>query len=175
MDFEEIIKVLGNEKVYKQFGILRFEKDESTFYIDTVITTNFSYSIFVSPTITNSLRSKNLSEPRTYIIDATFNVIPVSKQFKQLLIIHIILADHAHPFIYALMSKKSQETYTHLFQYIKLNILDLHPHTVVSGFEISMRNAFKIVFPTSKMVGFWFHFTFLRFTAKSVKITEFCQ
>ncbi|XP_067635073.1 uncharacterized protein [Eurosta solidaginis] len=94
-NFEHIKTMFTIEQMYKRFGVSRYKKEESEFNTDAVINTNFSYSLFASPTIVNCLRSiTNLSDSRTYIADATFSVVPSSKQFKQLLINHIVSADH---------------------------------------------------------------------------------
>lgn len=92
-DVVDIIGNFKNEEILKEFGMSRYEKDKS-FYLDSVITNDFSYTLFVSPTISKSIQSLSSSEPRNYIMDATFNVLPRSKTLKQLLIIHFIHADH---------------------------------------------------------------------------------
>lgn len=65
----------------------------------------------------------------------------------------------AFPFIYVLMSHKTEAAYVHVLQYLKANVLDLRPKTIITDFESSLRNAFKCVFPAVKMVGCWFHYT----------------
>lgn len=94
MSFADIITIFQNENVYQQFGISRYEENDKPFYIDTVISQNFSYTLFASPTIINGIRSMSILEPRTFIVDGTFNIVPVSKNFKQLLTLHIVHAEH---------------------------------------------------------------------------------
>lgn len=93
MTFSNIIDTFKNEEVIQQFAMSRYESDEK-FYADTIIADNFAYSLFVSPTITKAIKSMSMSEPRNYILDGTFNVVPMSKEFKQLLIIHFVHNTH---------------------------------------------------------------------------------
>lgn len=78
------------------------------------------------------------------------------------------------PFIYALMSNKTKEAYLHMFQYIKSNVFDLRPTTIITDYENALRNANKIIYPTVKMVGCWFHYT-NALRRKASKITGFIQ
>lgn len=89
MNFHEIIKLFENEEIKSKFGMSR-DNFEEKFYTATVIEDTFAYTLFVSPTICNGIRAMSPSEARNYIVDGTFKVIPVSKAYKQLLIIHII-------------------------------------------------------------------------------------
>lgn len=91
--FVDILDVFKCEEVAKQFGMSRYES-EKKLYADTIITDTFAYTLFVSPTISQAVQAMSLSEPRNYILDATFNVVPISKEFKELLIIHIVHDDH---------------------------------------------------------------------------------
>lgn len=93
MNFSEIIEVYKNKEIESKFTMSRYEENEK-FYIDTIVEEDFAYSLFVSPTISNAIKGRTNLEQRNYIIDGTFNIVPISKQYKQLLIIHIIHADH---------------------------------------------------------------------------------
>lgn len=55
------------------------------------------------------------------------------------------------------MSKKSQACYTHLFQTLK-ELFPLNGKSVMTDFELAMRNAIRTVYPTLKMYTCWFHF-----------------
>lgn len=89
MTFADIINIFKNDEVVKHFAMSRYGSGDK-FYADTIITESFSYTLFVSPTITRAIQSMSMSEPRNYVLDATFNVVPISKEFKQLLIIHFV-------------------------------------------------------------------------------------
>ncbi|XP_037813343.1 uncharacterized protein LOC119604655 [Lucilia sericata] len=172
MTFSNIIEVFKNEEVVQKFAMSRYNSEEK-FYTDTIITENFSYTLFVSPTISKTIQSmSSTSEPRNYVMDATFNVVPTSKDFKQLLIIHFVHCEHTFPFIYVLMSKKSEEAYTHMLHYLKSNILDLQPNRVITDYENGLRNAIKKLYPTVKLVGCWFHYT-QALRRKALKIPGF--
>lgn len=56
------------------------------------------------------------------------------------------------------MTRKTQEAYTHLFQYINTEIIVLHPHSFMTDYEVVMRNALRFVWPEAQMAGCWFHF-----------------
>lgn len=72
------------------------------------------------------------------------------------------------------MSNKSEEAYKHVLQYIKSNILDLEPTKVISDYETGLRNAFKAIYPTAKLIGCWFHFT-NALRRKASKISNFIK
>lgn len=57
------------------------------------------------------------------------------------------------------MSKKTKRAYQHVFNYIKENLIDLEGESIMSDFEIAMRRALKEVFPETKLLSCWFHFT----------------
>lgn len=62
---------------------------------------------------------------RHYFIDGSFKVIPF-ECFTQLLVIHIGKFDTVHPFIFVLMSNRTQQAYTHVFKYIHEHIYSLN-------------------------------------------------
>lgn len=64
-----------------------------------------------------------------------------------------------HLHIYVLLSSKSQEAYIHLMKYLKSNVLDFKPNSIITDFETSLRNALKCVYPNVKLIGCWFHYT----------------
>lgn len=59
--------------------------------------------------------------------------------------------------MYVLMSRKTEKCYTHLFQTLK-EIFPLNGKSVMTDFELAMRNAIRSVYPTIKMHTCWFHF-----------------
>lgn len=62
------------------------------------------------------------------------------------------------PFVFCLMTHKSEKCYTHLFQYIRDNIINLEGNSFMTDFEKSMRNALRKIFPNIKYYNCWFHF-----------------
>lgn len=92
--FPEIIEIFEKSDILKTFGFSRYEKTEN-FYKNTVIEEQYSYSIFLSPSICSIIDSMAEDQPRNYLIDGTFSITPYSNnQFKQLLIIHIAHNEH---------------------------------------------------------------------------------
>lgn len=58
--------------------------------------------------------------------------------------------------MYVLMSRKTQESYTHLF--IKAHIFDLKPTSFMTDYERAMRNGLHAVWPDAGMFACWFHY-----------------
>lgn len=92
-NFADVIRIYQNINIQKNFAFSRFD-NELPMYRNTIIEAEFGYSIFASPTICNDIMAMSGNEPRNYLIDGTFNVIPSSDTFKQLLIIHFAHAGH---------------------------------------------------------------------------------
>lgn len=57
------------------------------------------------------------------------------------------------------MTRKTEESYKAVFEYIHNNIIQLDGKAFMSDYEKAMRNALKKLFPNSKMDACWFHFT----------------
>lgn len=63
------------------------------------------------------------------------------------------------PFMYILMSRKTEASYTHLFRHINKNIFSLDCGSFTTDFERGLRNALRAVFgPEVCLVGCWFHY-----------------
>lgn len=61
--------------------------------------------------------------------------------------------------MFILMSRKTKSAYRHIFRYIKNNLIDLGQSvSVMTDFELAMRNALAEVFPGVKLKTCWFHF-----------------
>lgn len=56
------------------------------------------------------------------------------------------------------MTRKTTVAYTHLFRYIKDELIDLKPTSFMTDFEVAMRYAIRIVYPGAKMFTCCFHF-----------------
>lgn len=58
------------------------------------------------------------------------------------------------------MSRKTRRAYEHLFKYLKKNIIDLgNGASIMTDFEVAMRNALRAIFPQIELNCCWFHFT----------------
>lgn len=55
------------------------------------------------------------------------------------------------------MSRKTEEAYIHLFEYLK-TICDFQPISFMTDYEVAMRNALRTVFPEAQFYSCWFHF-----------------
>lgn len=124
------------------------------FYNGTHIGANFKYSVFSSAKMIARINDLTV---RNFNIDATFKVVP-NGELKQFLMIHIVHEEHAFPIIYVLMSRKTEEAYTHLFRYNEENVCHLRPTSCMTDFEFAMRNAIRTVYPNCTVYACWFHF-----------------
>lgn len=118
---------------------------------------DFSYCIFSSKKIINEIEKHIDVKDREFYIDGTFKVVPYGG-FSQLLIIHIGRFDTVHPFIYVLMSKRTQIAYTRVFKYIHKHICSLLCARFYTDYEAAMKNSLASLFPESELVSCWFHF-----------------
>ena len=89
--------------------------------------------------------------------DGTFYVVP--KLFYQLFTIFLTVGRHSIPAIHCLMTNKDEELYTAVILKIKELIPQLQPTSTMSDWERGSRNAFKHVYPGTKLYGCWFHYT----------------
>lgn len=64
----------------------------------------------------------------------------------------------AFPFIYILMSRKTEEAYFDVFKFINENIINLTCTKFTSDYEISLRNALNRICPEAPIITCWFHF-----------------
>lgn len=78
--------------------------------------------------------------------------------FEQIPIIHVAKFDTVHPFIYVLISSRTQLACTHVFRYMNENIFSLNCASFTSDYEVAMRNALRSCFPDSKLVSCWFDY-----------------
>jgi hypothetical protein len=104
-----------------------------------------------------------LSEASYWIMDGTFKTVP--RIFMQLYTIHAPVGPEANsrilPLCYALLSSKTFEVYTRLFQELKdlayLQNLDLQPDFILTDFEKSAMNAAVNEFPGTQNKCCLFH------------------
>lgn len=57
------------------------------------------------------------------------------------------------------MTRKTQRAYKHLFQYINERVCSLKCNSFTSDYEVAIRNALTILFPGSRIVACWFHYS----------------
>lgn len=106
-----------------------------------------------------------LGEAKIWIVDGTFSTVP--NGFAQIFTIHGSVGDGESrrfvPFVYALLPKKNETTYTAAFTaLIKAaeNIeVELEPETILADFELAEINAVKACWPDSEVHGCYFHFS----------------
>lgn len=187
---QEIIDAYNDETVMRKYGTtLQNGEDQDhltskSFFKHAHNAKSFSYVVFGSENIIQSIKNQIPVDKRKFLLDATFKVCPYGP-FNQLLIIHIehlnevtflsfiyCLIDfmfiihmqnlfffQTTPFLFILMSRKTKRAYAHVFKYIRDNLIELEGASIMSDFEIAMRRALKEVFPNTKLMSCWFHFT----------------
>lgn len=57
------------------------------------------------------------------------------------------------------MTRKTEDCYRHIFQYIEENVFSLQCKSFMTDFELPMRNALRSVHPNSEFYTCWFHLT----------------
>lgn len=61
------------------------------------------------------------------------------------------------PFIFVLMTRRTQEAYSHLIKYINTDLIDIQPASIITDYEVAMRNALRLAYPDADMKACWFH------------------
>ena len=74
-----------------------------------------------------------LQQSNLVYVDSTFIVVP--SLFYQLITIFVPHADHAFPVLFALMTRKTTELYTAVFERVHELIPTFHPGQVMADFE----------------------------------------
>ena len=95
------------------------------------------------------------SKSTTLLIDGTFRTVP--RPFYQLLTIHSHYLSRTTPFIYVLMSKKTEESYIQVFSKIQ-EIIEIKPKQIITDFEKGLSNAASISFECTTNYCY-FHFS----------------
>ena len=92
-------------------------------------------------------------------MDGNFGMAPPN--FLQVYVIHIPLGDTTVPVVYAFMQRKSEDTYTELFQTLSDSCDNLgvsaDPDTVTIDFEIATKNALSATFGQHCRVQYCFY------------------
>lgn len=158
-DVPEILRASSNEFVKKNYGTtLRQNKDEkSDFFRHAFQSNEYAFCIYASNDIINAINQEILPENRQYFMDGTFKVCPMGI-FQQLLIVHVNFLGQIVPFMYVLMSNRTETAYRAVFQFMHENIQPLNCEYMVTDYERAMRNALAAVLPGIKLFGCHFHF-----------------
>lgn len=137
------------ERFGKSLGV-----NPEPFYRGTITIGEKVGVIFGSGDIIRNLNQTN----RRYYIDGTFSIVP--QQFYQLLIVGVEYEKHMFPIFYALMTHKSQDLYTAIFEYIEANICNLNPQSFMSDYEVAIRSSISRVYnlPVASVNGCFFHY-----------------
>lgn len=101
--------------------------------------------------------------------DDTFSSVP--SIFYQLYTIYGIQYSNVLPFLFALLSNKTKETYVRLIEIILNLKLELKPTTFMLDFELSTKSAIKKVFPNTSLHG-CFLFIIRKFYGNMFKIVD---
>lgn len=151
----------------KHFGTSR--SNDTPFFQYAYENKAFSYCVFASLRSIDLMKKNIDVGSRKLMIDATFKVCPNSI-FNQLLIIYVEYFTEVVPLAFVLMSRKTQASYAHVFNYIHRNIFDMTCASIMTDFESAMRNALRALLPTVPITGCWFHYSqALRRRASSLK------
>lgn len=106
--------------------------------------------IYASPEQLHVLQSSE-----DFLVDGTFKIVP--EIFYQLFIIHAVYRRHVIPVVFALLRKKSTDTYDRLIDEILKVAPNWSPIRVMMDFEQASINAFKRKFPSVALSGCYFH------------------
>lgn len=100
----------------------------------------------------NNLRM--LETCSTWLCDGTFDSPPVG---KQLYTIHALVTNNKTlPMVYCLTSKKDEQTYERIFNFLKER--NLNPTSISVDFERAVINSIKKIYPDTIVYGCFFHF-----------------
>lgn len=96
-----------------------------------------------------------LRSNRHWFGDGTFKVSPTI--FVQLFTLHFMFRSTVVPALYALMTNRTEEMYSTLFEKIKSLLPGVTPSSFMADFEQGLRSAFRASFPDCPVAGCFFH------------------
>ena len=103
---------------------------------------------------------KLLCESHKIHVDGTFQTCP--NIFYQIFTIHAMKFGKMFPLIFAFLPNKTTQTYQRLFDLIKEKAenlqLQLQPTTILSDFELAIRQAVHLSFPLTNFQGCYYHY-----------------
>lgn len=82
----EIRTTLKSAEIFEEYG--KTLNKQHDFYVDSVVTEDYAFHVFASFAVINMIKEHIPPEQRTYLIDATFKIVPKSRN-NQLLIVSI--------------------------------------------------------------------------------------
>lgn len=97
-----------------------------------------------------------LKENKNWFCDGTFKVCP--NLFSQLYTIHFLKGNLCFPAVYALMGRRSINSYNDLFSFINGSIMNEFPQSITFDFELAAISSSKNIFPQTSVHGCFFHF-----------------
>lgn len=97
-----------------------------------------------------------LRSAKNVYFDATFKVVP--QIYYQLLTVFVAHSDTAFPVFYALMTRKTQQMYHAVFQFMKTIVPDFSPECAMADYEEASVSAFTATYPEASLKGCWFHY-----------------
>ena len=93
-------------------------------------------------------------------VDGTFQTCP--RLFYQIFSCHIFKHGKQFPVVYAFLPAKSRATYERMFTLIQDKAdsmqLNFSPETMVADFELAIKQAIQLTFPTASFKGCYYHF-----------------
>ena len=87
--------------------------------------------------------------------DGTFKVAPAL--FYQLFVIHAVRDSFTLPCVFCLVTNKTQETYSAIFNVIRQRLPNWEPETALGDFELTSHRAFSANFHRTRVTGCLFH------------------
>ena len=104
-----------------------------------------------------------LSELDTIYVDATFSTCPDLPYFASSSTINGFVGGQQFPLVYGLLPTKSQTDYNRFFTIMKEEMqnsgLTLQPSAVMADFELALIQAVELQFPSTRIMGCYFHFS----------------
>lgn len=77
--------------------------------------------------------------------------------FPHVIVIVYLISVQVFPMVFVLMTRKTAESYTHIFQYIDKEVCSLRASRYMTDFETAMRNGLKQIYPDAEFHTCWFH------------------
>jgi hypothetical protein len=99
-------------------------------------------------------KRKIIPSIKTFVVDGTFKSAP--QGFYQLVVFHGYIFDKTFPFIYILLSSKSENLYLRAFNKCQ-ELVNMNVKNIVTDFERALVNALNISFPEAECNGCLFH------------------
>ncbi|XP_037033816.1 uncharacterized protein LOC119072663 [Bradysia coprophila] len=111
--------------------------------------------VFISDTVLEAIRKeKNIK----LLMDGTFKALPLHIKFRQLYIISVIIQDKSYPLAYILMTKRDTSSYELILTKLKAMFPSVNVECCMSDYEAATRKAIRIVFPSARLAGCYFHY-----------------